>query len=206
MIQNFLKLILINFIFYIIFIRIQSNPFRNKSVIVVGNSPSLLGKKLGKFIDSYDIVVRINKFKLDGYEKDVGSKCNAFHINESLHPNNFKKIFKYLTNVVWMGTRNRKKFCKKFGFFQWDYRIQEYEKSGKYTSGLLAILHILKATGRPVHIVGIGGHSAPGYYYDQSGTAIKKINDDMGKLHDFDKEQAKLKELKDSGMVIDITF
>jgi len=206
MTKNFVKFSVIFVIIFIIFINFTYNPFKDKSVIVVGNSPRILGKNLGKIIDSYDIVIRINKFKLDGYEKDTGSKCNAIHINESLHPKNFKNILDNLSNIVWMGTRNRKKFCRKFGYFPWDHRIQEYDKTGKYTSGLLVILHVLKLTGRPVHIAGIGGHSVPGYYYDQSDTAIKKINDDMGKMHNFDKEQAKLDQLKRDGMVFDITF
>lgn len=202
--ENFLKIFLIIFIFVIIRL-VTYNPFRDKSVIVVGNSPRILGKNLGKIIDSYDIVVRINKFKIDGYESDIGSKCNAIHVNESVHEKNFKKIFENLSNVLWMGTRNRKKFCRKFGFLPWDHRIQEYEKKGKFTSGLLVILHILKMTGRPVHIVGIGGHSAPGYYYDQTQDAIDKIKHDMDKFHHFDKEQKILKDLKNSGKIFDIS-
>jgi hypothetical protein len=203
-IQNFLKIFLIIFVFVMVRL-VTYNPFRDKSVIVVGNSPRILGKNLGQIIDSYDIVVRINKFKIDGYESDIGSKCNAIHVNESVHEKNFKKIFGNLSNVLWMGTRNRKKFCRKFGFFPWDHRIQEYDKTGKFTSGLLVILHILKMTGRPVHIVGIGGHSAPGYYYDQSEHTTDKIKHDMGKYHNFDKEQKLLKYLKNSGKIFDIT-
>ena len=178
------------------------NPFYDKSVIVVGNSPTLLGKNLGKIIDSYDIVVRINKFQIDGYEKDVGTKCNALHVNESLHPNNFRRIFEKFPDILWMGTRNRNKFCQKYGFSRFNWKIQEYEKYGKFTSGLLVILHILKMTGRPVHVVGIGGHSEPGYYYDQSDKIIDRINTDMKKLHDYDEEQKVLHELIHSGKIL----
>ena len=103
-----------------------------------------------------------------------------------------------------MGTRNRKKFCQKFGFSWFDWRIQEYDKRGKLTSGLLVILHVLKMTNRPVHYVGIGGHSLPGYYYDQSEKTIKKLQGDMVQYHDFDKEQEYLKYLKNSGKILEI--
>ena len=178
------------------------NPFYGKSVIVVGNSPNILGKNLGKIIDSYDIVVRINKFQIEGYEKDIGTKCNALHVNESLHPTNFKRIFEKFHDIVWMGTRNRNKFCRKFGFNWFDWRIQEYKKYGKYTSGLLVILHIIEMTGRPLHVVGIGGHSDPGYYYDQSDKAVDKIKKDMNTLHDYEKEQKILSQLIDSGKIL----
>ena len=35
--------------------------FENKRVIVVGPSPHLVGKNYGEFIDSFDLVVRINE-------------------------------------------------------------------------------------------------------------------------------------------------
>ena len=36
------------------------NLVKDKSVIVVGPSPHLKGEKLGSFIDSFDLEVRIN--------------------------------------------------------------------------------------------------------------------------------------------------
>ena len=35
--------------------------FVNKSVVIVGPSQSLKGSKQGEFIDSFDLVVRVNK-------------------------------------------------------------------------------------------------------------------------------------------------
>jgi hypothetical protein len=183
------------------------NPFWDKSVIVVGNSPKILGKNLGKFIDSHDIVVRINKFQIDGYEKDVGTKCNALHVNECVTKKNFDKIFsKYFQNILWMGTRNRKKFCKKFEFSWYDWRIQEYEKHGHLTSGLSVILHIVSMINRPLHIVGIGGHSDPGYYYDQSQKCIEKITNDMDQFHDRNTEHKILKNLENSLKILRINI
>jgi hypothetical protein len=50
----------------------------NEKVIVVGNGPSVLGSGLGKFIDSFDHVVRFNNFAIKGFEKDVGTKTTLW--------------------------------------------------------------------------------------------------------------------------------
>ena len=44
------------------------------SVCIVGNSGNLLSQELGDKIDSCDDVIRIQKFKREGFEKHVGSK------------------------------------------------------------------------------------------------------------------------------------
>ena len=50
----------------------------NKSIAIVGNSPNLLGKQKGVCIDSHDIVVRFNNYKIKGFETDYGSKTNIW--------------------------------------------------------------------------------------------------------------------------------
>lgn len=47
-----------------------------QSACIVGKSDSLKGKKLGKIIDSHDVVVRVNFPPVLGYEEDVGTKTN----------------------------------------------------------------------------------------------------------------------------------
>jgi hypothetical protein len=49
-----------------------------KSVAIVGNGPSEIGKGKGSQIDSHDIVIRFNNYKTSGYEKDYGSKTNIW--------------------------------------------------------------------------------------------------------------------------------
>ncbi len=50
-------------------------------VVVVGNGSSLNGKKQGELIDSFDKVVRLNKYLIDGYEEDVGYKTDSVMMN-----------------------------------------------------------------------------------------------------------------------------
>jgi hypothetical protein len=44
------------------------------SCAIVGNSGNLLGSGYGTLIDSKDVIIRINKAPVKGYEKDVGNR------------------------------------------------------------------------------------------------------------------------------------
>lgn len=49
-----------------------------KNIIVVGNAQSILDKKNGQKIDSFDYVVRMGNCPLKGYEEHVGTKTNMY--------------------------------------------------------------------------------------------------------------------------------
>ncbi len=51
---------------------------KGKRVVVLGSAPSVLNND-GKNIDSYDIVVRVNNFKIDGFEDKVGRKLDIYY-------------------------------------------------------------------------------------------------------------------------------
>ena len=69
-------------------------------VIIIGNSPEVLKNKYGSLIDSYDIVIRINKCVTKNHEKYVGSKIDiwattyntAEWYGEDYIPDNYKNI------------------------------------------------------------------------------------------------------------------
>ena len=48
----------------------------NQSIAVVGNSGKLKNEEYGELIDSYDIVIRCNLARVEGYEKNVGTKTD----------------------------------------------------------------------------------------------------------------------------------
>lgn len=50
----------------------------NKTIAIVGNGPSEIGKSNGKEIDSHDIVIRFNNYRTDGFETDYGSKTDIW--------------------------------------------------------------------------------------------------------------------------------
>lgn len=53
----------------------------NSSVAFCGNAPSLSSESLGDWIDSHDIVVRMNKVPSPSYHKDVGAKTSILVCN-----------------------------------------------------------------------------------------------------------------------------
>jgi len=55
-----------------------------KKCILVGNSSDLLSKKLGTYIDNFENVIRFNRFKINGYEEDLGIKCTHWILNYAL--------------------------------------------------------------------------------------------------------------------------
>lgn len=58
---------------------------KDKSIAVVGNAPSELGKDLGNQIDSHDIVVRFNNFSTaPEFTKDYGKKTNVWAITPGI--------------------------------------------------------------------------------------------------------------------------
>lgn len=75
--------------------KIFENLISNKSVAIVGNGPSELGKNKGEEIDSHDIVIRFNNYRIDNYEKDYGTKTNIWikcSSNDIVHNRNNKNF------------------------------------------------------------------------------------------------------------------
>lgn len=60
-----------------------------KSVILVGNGASLLSDEYGKKIDEFDIVVRVNNFAINGFEKHVGTKRTVHFRCYNIRPKTF---------------------------------------------------------------------------------------------------------------------
>jgi hypothetical protein len=56
------------------------------NVVVIGNGPSLLGRKLGKVIDSHDVIVRFNFFKTGQFAEDVGKRTTIWFNNRDASP------------------------------------------------------------------------------------------------------------------------
>lgn len=66
-------------------------------VVIVGNGPSVLDSLKGEMIDSFDIIVRFNNFKIKGFEKHVGSKTNYWFNTISNHkPEDYSNISKLI--------------------------------------------------------------------------------------------------------------
>lgn len=90
----------------------------DKSIILVGNGPVL--EPLGKEIDSYDVVVRINEYTKD--VKYVGGKIDIHMINIGGHMNPMASVIKDGTPTIFLE-------CLNFGR---QYRFFDKDGEGKY--------------------------------------------------------------------------
>jgi hypothetical protein len=52
--------------------------FKNKRVVIMGSAPNVLENK-GKYINKFDYVIRINNYKIKGFEDKVGDRCDVFY-------------------------------------------------------------------------------------------------------------------------------
>ena len=52
-------------------------------VILIGNGSSVMDHEYGSLIDTFDVVVRFNRFRTKGYEKNVGTKTTHWIIVDS---------------------------------------------------------------------------------------------------------------------------
>jgi hypothetical protein len=92
--------------------------FEGKTIAVVGNGPSELGKNKGAEIDGHDIVVRFNNYQTTGFEEDYGSKTDVWVRGGALDGGDQKEKYalivlaedydyQMITNVVLGGIHNK---------------------------------------------------------------------------------------------------
>lgn len=105
---------------------------KNKSVIVVGPSPYLKGLKRGSFIDSHDIVVRLNKgWEVDkNFVEDYGEKITIRYHCMMEHENNggkFEIDKMKRKNVAWLASQ----FPYNLSYFHHDNKKFDTQNKGR---------------------------------------------------------------------------
>ena len=74
-------------------------------IILIGNAEFDKGDKFGKLIDEFEVVVRINRFRLETFEENLGTKTDIWAMNRTLPlnqaavPFDFQKEFKIRQNI-----------------------------------------------------------------------------------------------------------
>ena len=71
-----------------------------KECILVGNSSNILDRGLGSHIDSFENVVRFNRFRIKNFEKDLGKKCTHWVLNYKLTTDSRNYLVKNLEKVT----------------------------------------------------------------------------------------------------------
>jgi hypothetical protein len=161
---------------------------KNKSVIIVGPAPTV--KNQQDFIESFDIVVRINKsFDTTGLENDYGNRTDICYFNTGMTADLFKhlklsKSFLVLKKfqIKWLITKAKlisletpvpilplSPFNSKFKDFKFSGQ-QCYLKGmhGTLTMGILAILDLLFYEISNLHVIGFTFYSPEiNFYHEQ---------------------------------------
>ncbi len=120
--------------------------FENKTVAIVGNATSLLGKKYGKQIDSHDIVIRFNR----GYiinEEAQGVKTTVWASSLYIDELELKQKFPGINHIIWLTPKlslmkeyslNVKKRMIIYPFLEW-FKLYKRMNNTRPTSGAMLI-------------------------------------------------------------------
>lgn len=163
---------------------------KNKRVVIVGPSAKLMSSEKGKYIDSFDIVVRLNNsFPLFGdIRKHFGSRTdilyyvsggvsehfkyikNTYGINVLLHDKIKFMIFKKGFNSS--SNKYKRKFNNFFNNYHNNVKIFPMKKITMYLKsilksdpnmGLLAMEHLLTTELKELHVIGCDFYKYPHY-------------------------------------------
>jgi len=157
---------------------------KDKKVILIGPSPSVLGKGYAEWVDCFDIVVRLNRAVecLDKVSKEVGKRVDVLY--NCLHPGNlgggnididewYRRKIKWICspypstnfserNIAQFGIRNN----NRLGFHIFDkqqYNLIEREIGVRPNTGSLAIVDLLSSRLKELHVIGMT-FGLDGYY------------------------------------------
>jgi len=176
-------------------VSMRDENITGKRVVFVGPSPCIQDQNLGKWIDSFDIVVRTNGsiFLLEDekYRQDYGSKCSVLFLN-----NQFQRSVTNI-NIEKLKKRGLEKiYCKKFVFplyhsiINRGVPIEELGVSPNIQKirgpfmGTIIIDFIASNAPKEFHITGIDFYSDrkqiyyPGYLPKLKGIVVKKEKTD----------------------------
>jgi len=103
---------------------------KGKRVVLVGPSPHLKGQKLGKVIDGYDVVCRVNEVSPFGLEEDYGSRTDII-----FHACHKDGVGNFITSLKKMGSK-----LKDTEFLIAPQRTADpYVKEGRYKKALSGV-------------------------------------------------------------------
>jgi hypothetical protein len=152
-----------------------------KSCAVVGSSSNLIGSNYGSFIDSHQIVFRINDAPVEEqYARDIGNKVNVWFITSNkVNPNNLDfKLSPRCDDKFFMIVAHHRELNKSFSKYYnrivlWRYpeiiALSEgsADRIGELSSGLKAIYYAMSLC-QEVNVFGFGADKSGkrAYYHD----------------------------------------
>ena len=188
------------------------------SVCIVGNSDNVIGSSLGKEVDNFDIVIRINDFLTSGHENDVGSKtsviaCAFSGANKIANDRSWPTRILFKSVDVWMvrypradrvqravscGLRSENiKYPEEHVYDELVASVYSRFWRKEPSSGLVAIAMALSNyPGQEIYIHGFDsktGKEGKRHYFDPNFFDVDLPNDPVG--HDWESESLYIEEL-----------
>lgn len=201
----------------------QQEP-QKLNVLVIGNAPSVLDRELGHRIDQFDVVIRINNFRIQGYEKQIGSKTDYALISPACMPSSelsalpASKVFVFGANLRDDYEKIKSRLSDKSRGCQIVPPAENILKSAIYvdamrlemdfdltsdqwpSTGIVAVQWARDMHGKAakVHVHGFDFYSDNRHtltrYFDVTTKADGK--------HDFDREKLHLQQMVDKGLIV----
>jgi SAM-dependent methyltransferase len=181
------------------------------NVVLVGNGPGVLQRKLGPVIDTFDEVIRFNNYHIEGFESHVGTRTTLWSSffrridpkqkhHRVICPHENDKPADYCTEVYflpsWFYNRTRSHVQKR-AF--WASGFQRDVEPLLATSGMLLTCFLLEVVGvQKLHLVGFDHFSKAltGQHHYWIPSAFKRPPE-----HDGDLEEAIFADLRKAGKV-----
>lgn len=156
--------------------------FAGRNVCLVAQGESLLEEKRGGFVDTHDIVVRMNHFKVAGYEPWVGTRTtvHAFTNHSALHSREcYEADFYYCSDGFLIGEHDAAVLHDGSLLF-WSRPEGNYDEflRGKWpTTGLRILLDVLTAGASNVTLLGYDFYQNSCYYFAPMRVGEKPVSD-----------------------------
>lgn len=195
-----------------------------KRVIFVGPAPNMIGRGLGEWIDSFDVVVRTNHFPVlmatdKSLAVDYGTKCNVLYTNMQYYHKGMRPlpvdIYKKL-GIRWLCMKR----CKDVDFrtYRRDFKIRVIQRASKYVNkliksplmGIIICYDISEYAPSEFAVAGIDFYVSAGkdyssYVQNYIPNEIQKVNAEMkigqGVGHDLRENTQYMADMYDRGMI-----
>jgi len=135
-----------------------SKWFEDKSIAIVGNASFIFERDYGKKIDSFDVVVRINKGYLDLNNKHQGTKTDVLAYNN----------YSMIDNIFFYPLKCLEELKKKINF-------------DRPSTGLMIIDYVLSCNPKSINLYGFDFKKTPTYY--EKDRKIEPHNFDLEKKY-----------------------
>jgi hypothetical protein len=179
-------------------------------VFIIGNGPSAISKKLGGHIDAADVVVRLNDFKVVGFEEFVGRKtdilftCRLNEYQQNLH--SFQEVILCLLMNPLDGVTIPDSVLQSPNIVRqidwpeaWELaKILSLRVDCYPTTGMMAVIYAMQRFGH-VYLVGFDGMGGGNRHYYENGKRATPTR------HDGDREREWLNIFERLGFLTDLS-